>query len=152
VRIYTLGFTKKSAEDFFESLEAANVKRVVDVRLNNRSQLSGFAKKTDLSFFLSRICGIEYRHEPLLAPTKEILNEYKKQGGSWEAYERQFAELMESRKIEVSFPPELFADSCLLCSEDKPHRCHRRLVAEYLNKHWGGIEILHINANSAKRR
>jgi len=144
MKLSTIGFTKKSAETFFETLRKSGARRVVDVRLNNVSQLAGFAKKQDLSYFLETICEMEYVHLPVLAPTKEMLDGYKKQRGSWDEYERAFLELMKERKIEKSVPREIIADGCLLCSEDKPHHCHRRLVAEYLEKYWGNLEIVHL--------
>lgn len=144
MRILTIGFTKKSAKRFFETLSHAGAKRVVDVRLNNVSQLSGFAKKKDLTYFLDQICGIDYEHVPKLAPTKEILEGYKKNGGSWDDYERKFINLMSERRIEESLEPATMNDACLLCSEDKPHHCHRRLVAEYLKNHWRDVEIEHL--------
>ncbi len=144
MNLYTIGFTKKTARGFFESLSRSGVRRVIDVRLNNVSQLAGFAKKTDLIYFLQTICGIKYVHEPLLAPTQEMLDDYKKKKGSWSDYEQRFITLMESREIQNRLSPELFTDGCLLCSEDKPHHCHRRLVAEYLNAHWGNLTIKHI--------
>ena len=144
MRILTIGFTKKSAERFFETLTKAGAKRVVDVRLNNVSQLAGFAKKDDLAYFLDQICHIDYRHVPMLAPTKEMLDGYKKNGGSWDDYERKFLNLMAKSRIEEKLNRELLEDACLLCSEDKPHHCHRRLVAEYLKEHWGDVEIEHL--------
>lgn len=144
MKIFTIGFTKKSAEQFFESLHQAGVKRVVDVRLNNVSQLAGFAKKNDLAYFLKQICDMDYLHLPSLAPTKEMLDAYKKKRGSWEAYERAFIDLMATRKIENEIERETLRDACLLCSEDKPHYCHRRLVVEYLREHWGNIKVEHL--------
>ncbi len=144
MNLYTIGFTKKTARGFFESLSQSGVRRVIDVRLNNVSQLAGFAKKSDLAYFLQAICSIKYVHEPLLAPTQEMLDDYKKKKGSWSDYEQRFITLMESREIQNRLSPELFTDGCLLCSEDKPHHCHRRLVAEYLNAHWGNLTIKHI--------
>ena len=144
MRILTIGFTKKSAERFFETLTKSGAKRVVDVRLNNGSQLAGFAKKDDLAYFLDQICHIDYRHVPTLAPTKEMLDGYKKNGGSWDDYERKFLALMAECRIEEKLERELLEDACLLCSEDKPHHCHRRLVAEYLKEHWGDVEIEHL--------
>ena len=144
MKIFTIGFTKKSAEQFFESLHLAGVKRVVDVRLNNVSQLAGFAKKNDLAYFLKRICGMDYLHLPSLAPTKKILDDYKKKRSSWAAYERAFIDLITARKIENEIERETLEDACLLCSEDKPHYCHRRLVVEYLREHWGNIEVAHL--------
>lgn len=144
ITLFTIGFTKKNAEQFFERLRSSGVKRVVDVRLNNVSQLAGFAKKDDLKYFLKNVCGIDYVHLPLLAPEQGMLDEYKKQKGSWDVYAGRFLDLMKARKIEEQLKPEELAGGCLLCSEDKPHQCHRRLVAEYLNERWGGVEISHL--------
>jgi uncharacterized protein (DUF488 family) len=145
MKIFTIGFTKKSAETFFSRLQNAGVKRLVDVRLNNVSQLAGFAKRDDLRYFTKVICGIEYIHLPELAPTAEILDPYKKQKKSdWGLYERQFLELMRSRQIEDNIAPEVVDGGCLLCSEEQPHHCHRRLVAEYLSEKWRSVEIEHI--------
>ncbi len=142
--IYTIGFTKKSAERFFRLLQNSGAKRLVDVRLNNVSQLAGFAKRDDLQFFLREICDIDYVHMPLLAPTQEMLDEYKKGGGDWHLYERRFLELMASRSIEDEISPDVLEGACLLCSEHKPHKCHRRLVAEYLRDCWGEVAIEHL--------
>jgi uncharacterized protein (DUF488 family) len=144
MKIFTIGFTKKSAEIFFTRLKDARVKRLVDVRLNNISQLAGFTKKDDLRFFTKVICNIDYVHVPNLAPTADILDAYKKHKGDWSLYERQFLDLMKERHIEEKTSPELLDGGCLLCSEEKPHHCHRRLVAEYLRQHWGHVEIEHI--------
>ena len=145
MKLFTIGFTKKSAETFFTRLQKAGVRRLVDVRLNNVSQLAGFTKKEDLKYFTKAICGIDYVHLPELAPTAEILDPYKKQkNGDWALYERQFLDLMRSRRIEESVPREILDGACLLCSEGKPDHCHRRLVAEYLKEKWPDIEIEHI--------
>jgi uncharacterized protein (DUF488 family) len=144
MKIFTIGFTKKSARDFFGKLENPGIKRLVDVRLNNVSQLAGFAKRDDLRFFLEAICNIEYVHFPLLAPTQEMLDTYRKAKGSWDNYEKQFLELMAQRKIETELQKDLIDGGCLLCSEETPEHCHRRLVAEYLSKQWGDVEIQHI--------
>ncbi len=130
MKMFTIGFTKKSAKRFFELLRNSGAKRVVDVRLNNVSQLAGFAKKDDLAYFLREICGMDYVHVPALAPTQEMLDQYKKQHGDWKIYELRFLELMKQRNIEETIPKEAVTDGCLLCSEDKPHHCHRRLVAD----------------------
>jgi uncharacterized protein (DUF488 family) len=142
--VYTIGFTKKTARQFFTKLKIVGVKRVLDVRLNNVSQLAGFAKKDDLQFFLEAIDNIGYRHLPDLAPTAAILDPYKKKKGDWSVYEEQFLALMETRGIEQSVAPDLVDGGCFLCSEDKPHQCHRRLVAEYLARKWGNLEIVHL--------
>ena len=144
MNLFTIGFTKKSAEQFFGKMADAGVRRLIDVRLNNRSQLAGFAKKDDLKFFLLAIAGIEYVHLPLLAPEKEMLDAYKKNGDSWETYEKRFLDLIADRMIETELSPDLFEASCLLCSEHKPQHCHRRLVAEYLQEKWGDIDIEHL--------
>lgn len=145
MKIFTIGFTKKSAETFFTRLREAQIKRLIDVRLNNISQLAGFTKKDDLRFFTSEICKVEYVHAPLLAPTAEILDPFKKaKNGDWPLYEKQFLDLMRERRIEEAMPRDLIDGGCLLCSEETPHHCHRRLVAEYLNDKWGGVEIEHL--------
>ena len=137
MKIYTIGFTKKTAEQFFDCLKRSGTKRVVDVRLNNVSQLAGFTKKEDLKFFLREVCGVEYVHLAELAPTQAMLDEYKKAKGSWADYERSFLDLMERRQIERNVPRDIISNGCLLCSEEKPHHCHRRLVAEYIADRWG---------------
>ena len=144
MKLLTIGFTKKSARRFFELLRSSGARCVVDVRLNNVSQLAGFAKKDDLAYFANEICGIDYLHLPALAPTQEMLDRYKKEGGDWQDYERQFLDLMRQRRIEETISKEAVADGCLLCSEDKPHHCHRRLVAEYLKDRWGDVDIVHL--------
>ncbi|HZZ95262.1 MAG TPA: DUF488 domain-containing protein [Usitatibacter sp.] len=144
MKTYTIGFTKKPAKRFFELLRASGARRVVDVRLNNVSQLSGFAKKEDLAYFLRSICNMDYIHVPELAPSQQLLDSYKKDGGSWGDYEKAFLHLMKERHIERTVSKEIIEDGCLLCSEDKPHHCHRRLVAEYLREHWGDLEVCHL--------
>lgn len=142
--LYTIGFTKKTAEHFFNALRNAGVKRLVDVRLNNGSQLAGFTKKEDLRFFLQAICGIEYAHAPEFAPTQEILDAFKKGGGDWDAYERAFMQLMSERRAVQTVTAEMLEGACLLCSEDAPDHCHRRLVAECLAAAWPGVTITHL--------
>lgn len=142
--IFSIGFTKKPAAVFFNSLKDAGVVRLIDVRLNNTSQLAGFTKKNDLNYFAREICGIEYLHLPELAPTQEMLDEYKKTKGAWDTYERRFLNLMSERRIEMTLSPATLDGACLLCSEEKPHHCHRRLVAEYLSEKWPDVVIHHI--------
>jgi uncharacterized protein (DUF488 family) len=144
VLLFTIGFTKKSASEFFETLRRAGVKRVVDVRLNNVSQLAGFAKKQDLAYFLDQLGGIGYAHVTVLAPTQEMLDAYRKRGGSWAEYERAFLALIAQRRIETMWTDELRDGDCLLCSEQRPDQCHRRLVAEYLAAHRDGVSIQHL--------
>jgi uncharacterized protein (DUF488 family) len=144
IRLFTIGFTKKSAQTFFTKLQQAGVKRVVDVRLNNNSQLAGFSKRDDLAYFLKAVAGIEYVHLLDLAPTQELLDRYKKVDRDWPGYERDFLKLMAERRVEATICPNLLDGGCLLCSEDKPDHCHRRLVAEYLREKWGSVEIRHV--------
>ena len=142
--LFTIGFTRKSAERFFTLLKEAQVQRVIDVRLNNRSQLAGFSKATDLEYFLRTIAGIEYRQVSELAPTQELLDAYKKRKGPWPEYERGFLELLRKRGVDQSLDRPSFDMACLLCSEHEPGRCHRRLVAEYLKEKWGDVEVRHL--------
>ena len=141
--IFTIGFTRKSAEDFFTRLGAPGVKRLLDVRLNNSSQLAGFAKKSDLEYFLRAIHKMPYLHLPQLAPTQELLDSYKKKKGDWERYAEDFLVLMRTRAVENSVSREMLDGGCLLCSEDTSEHCHRRLVAEYF-QHIHGGEIVHL--------
>ena len=144
IQLFTIGFTKKSAEEFFGKLQTAGVARVLDVRLNNNSQLAGFAKKGDLAYFLRAIAGMDYAHLPSLAPTQEMLDEYKKAKGPWHTYEKQFLALITARKVEETLDRAPFDRGCLLCSEDTPDQCHRRIVAEYLAQKWGNVEVTHL--------
>lgn len=144
MKLFTIGFTKKSAEQFFTRLKQPGLERVVDIRLNNVSQLAGFTKKNDLRFFLRDICHIDYVHLPELAPTEDILHAYKKDGSDWQTYERQFLALMVKRHVEETLDKKLIAGGCLLCSEATPEHCHRRLVAEYLREKWGNVDIQHL--------
>lgn len=143
--IYTIGFTGTTAEGFFERLKKAGVKKLIDVRLNNTSQLSGFAKASDLPFFLQEIANIKYAHLPALAPTESMLRDYKKLKGAWVAYEADFLNLMLERRVETLLMPEDLDGTCLLCSEAKPHHCHRRLVCDYLNSKWSDrLSVRHL--------
>ena len=145
MEIFTIGFTKSSAAEFFGRLRIAGIRKLMDVRLNNRSQLAGFAKRDDLAFFLREICQADYEHQPLLAPDQEMLDEYKKNGGEWAVYEERFFHLMEQRRIETVLTPDDFTPATvLLCSEATPEHCHRRLVIEYLQRHWPDIQAVHL--------
>ena len=145
MEVYTIGFTKKSARQFFDRLKQAGIRRLVDIRLHNASQLAGYTKKEDLRFFLEAVCGAEYAHEPLLAPTQALLDDYKKRKGSWEEYEAGFLRLMEERRVEHALSRDLLdRPTVLLCSEPEPDCCHRRLVAEYLRGKWGDLAIIHL--------
>ena len=142
ISVFTIGFTKTTAEHFFDRVKQSNATSLIDVRLNNTSQLAAFAKAKDLKFFLKTICNVDYIHQPILAPTKDILTEYKKNKGDWSVYRSQFLNLMADRKIEERMKPDLLNNSCLLCSEDKPHNCHRTLVCDYLNSKWSSNLIV----------
>ena len=144
ITIFTIGFAKKSARDFFEILRRAAVRKVVDIRRNNISQLAGFTKRDDLAYFLEAIGGIVYEHRVELAPTKDILDAYKKKTLTWAQYEEQFLALMAERRAETRMTPGDLDHACLLCSEPKPEKCHRRLVAEYLGDRWKDVEIRHL--------
>lgn len=149
MKLYTIGFTKKSAKEFFHDLlRPSGAKRVLDVRARPSSQLSGFARvgKTDgdFQFLLRRLCDMDYVHVPDLAPSADLLSDYRAGDLTWDAYEERYCDLLEKRKVEDVLDPKLVADGVLLCSEDTPERCHRRLAVEYLQHHWGGIEIIHL--------
>jgi uncharacterized protein (DUF488 family) len=144
IKIYTIGFTRTSAEMFFGKLIKTGVKKIIDARLNNSSQLAGFAKKDDLRYFLKTLGNIDYIHMPILAPSEEILTDYKKNKGDWPTYEIKFRALMAERRIENVMSPTELDQTCLLCSEHIPEHCHRRLVAEYLKNKWGNVGIEHL--------
>lgn len=146
MEIYTAGFAEWSAEQFFGSLIDHRITRLVDVRLKPSSQLAGFAKQRDIKFFLKSICGADYIHELLLAPTAEILDAYRQKKLSWSEYEVEYLNLLRERKVESKLDPDLFSGRpVLLCSEHHPDMCHRRIAVEYLQNTWGSIEdIVHI--------
>ncbi|MBM4016971.1 MAG: DUF488 domain-containing protein [Planctomycetes bacterium] len=144
MRLFTIGFTKKTARDFFGKLREAGVRRVIDVRLANVSQLAGFAKKDDLAFFLREIGGIAYVHRPELAPTEELLRGYRRKTIGWAEYEERFRRLLQERQVEAPLSRQDVDGACLLCSEPSAARCHRRLVAEYLKEKWERVEIIHL--------
>lgn len=143
--LFTIGFTKKTAREFFELLRDNNVKKVIDIRLNNVSQLAGFSKKDDLEYFLKAILNIPYTHMPELSPTQEILTAVKEKQISWQEWEKKYLKLIKDRKVEKLFSGRKEIDgACLLCSEDKPEHCHRRVLAEYLQSKSEDIVIKHI--------
>ena len=145
MEIYTIGFAGRKAADFFGKLKQHGIKRLIDVRLNNTSQLSGFSKKDDLRFFLKEICQADYIHEPLLAPTDKLLDDYKKKKCHWANYEAIFNKLMADRQVDNKIDRILFkVPTVLLCSETKADQCHRRLIAEYLREKWGDVKIIHL--------
>jgi uncharacterized protein (DUF488 family) len=145
MKLYTIGFTQKSARQFFDLLQENGVQRVVDIRLHTGGQLSGFAKQEDLRYFLKELIGCDYIHLEQLAPSAEILESYRssKDRTAWEA---AYIRLLDQRSIPASLERSLFEEKtcCLLCSEAKPDHCHRRLAAERLARDWGGITIHHL--------
>jgi uncharacterized protein (DUF488 family) len=146
MQLYTIGFTQKTAEEFFTRLRDHGVQRLVDIRLNPHGQLAGFAKQEDLPYFLNALAsGCQYTYLPLLAPTKEILKDFRG-GGEWDDYVARFQALMDARNIPAALDRSLFESQacCLLCSEATPEQCHRRLVAERLAAHWPGVTIQHL--------
>jgi uncharacterized protein (DUF488 family) len=145
MEIYSIGFTQKSASQFFGTLKAYGIERLLDVRLNNTSQLAAFAKQADLAYFLNEICGAAYEHEPLLAPTQDILDAFKKKKGSWDTYTEAYIALISSRKVESVLSRDSFQKkTVLLCSEATAEHCHRRLALEYLQEHWDSVIIRHL--------
>jgi uncharacterized protein (DUF488 family) len=143
--LFTIGFTQKTASEFFSKLQEAQVKTVVDTRLNNTGQLAGFAKRDDLKYFLERLIGVGYVHWLESAPTDEILGAYRKKKLSWDQYETEYRRLLEGRNLKDSEMVRTLDSACLLCSEAKPHRCHRRLLAEYLDEAFPGkFQIRHL--------
>jgi len=144
IELFTIGFTKKSAELFFESLKKNNIRTLIDIRLNNVSQLAGYTKKEDLKYFLKKICNINYLHITDLAPTDDILKQYRKKEINWIEYEAIFKDLLNTRHPENFIKPEQLDYSCLLCSEHTATHCHRRLVAEHFKLIYKNINITHI--------
>jgi len=145
VKIYTIGVNKKGAEEFFNILKQAGVEKVLDLRLNNKSQLLGFSKGKDLKYFCEHCHNIKYEHIPLLAPTQELIKNYRAHK-DWPGYEKSFREILESRPALDIFTKasENFNAVCLLCTEVKPDKCHRRLVAEYIANKMNNIAVIHL--------
>jgi uncharacterized protein (DUF488 family) len=145
ITLYTIGFTKKSAERFFTLLKDNGVIQLVDVRISNNSQLAGFAKGKDLEFFVKEICHIPYKHIVDFAPSKELLDRWHKQEVTWEEYVKVYTDLLNSREILRKYGVKSFDGSCFLCSEDTPEQCHRRLLVEYLkNNCTDKVDIIHL--------
>jgi uncharacterized protein (DUF488 family) len=139
VRVFTIGFTRKSAEQFFELIRSAAARSLTDVRRRPDTQLSGFAQARDLHYFLPKLAGIPYRHELLLAPSTELLNDYRRHGLAWEDYVPRYLAELRERRVETVLDPAAFDETILLCSEPTTQQCHRRLCLEYLEKYWGTI-------------
>jgi uncharacterized protein (DUF488 family) len=144
IKLFTIGFTKKSAKQFFELLKENGVKKIVDIRINNSSQLAGFAKGSDLAYFAQSINNIEYIHIADFAPTKELLSDYQNKRIDWDGYQKVFKDLIEKRKISSKYNIAEFDGACFLCSEETPEHCHRRLLAEYFREINKDIEIVHL--------
>ncbi len=143
--IYTIGFTQRSAADFFRALRGASIRRLVDIRISNSSQLAGFTRKDHLPFFLEELCGAEYLHEPRLAPTLELMVAVRKRRVTWPEYEQRFLRLLQSRRVDEQIGRDLFdVPTVLLCTEPTAERCHRRLVVEYLGRTWGDVTPHHL--------
>lgn len=144
MKIFTIGFTKKSAKEFFEILKTNNIEQIIDIRLNNTSQLAGFTKKDNLEYFLKELCSIDYFHFIFLAPTKEIRDRYIK-SKDWDVYVKEYIELLDTRRVLDKLDKSYFKrKSCFLCSEASADHCHRRLLVEYLKEHWDYVEIVHL--------
>lgn len=144
IQLYTIGFTGKTAEQFFALLKKAGVEKIIDTRINNVSQLAGFAKGADLKFFAKAVGGMAYEHVVEMAPTKELLARYRDKELTWEEYEVEYLRLLDQRKVAEKTTVESLDKGCLLCSEHTPEKCHRRLLAEYLQREKGGIEVIHL--------
>lgn len=144
MKIFTIGFTKKTAVQFFSLLDRPDLKSVVDIRLNNNSQLAGFTKTSDLRFFLRKVIDKDYTYIPELAPTNDMLKKFRESNTNWSDYERDFLALMKERQVEATLPMSILDGGCLLCSEATPEQCHRNLVANYLAEHWPNVEICHL--------
>ncbi|MDV3427080.1 MAG: DUF488 domain-containing protein [Bacillota bacterium] len=144
MHIYTIGFSKRNAEEFFEALKENKIKTLIDIRLNNKSQLAGFTKRSDIEYLLKQIAGIKYAYFPEFAPTKEILDKYRDSKITWDEYENKYNQLLKERKPLFNVNKEIFQDSCLLCSEFLPDKCHRRLAAEYIKNYYDDITIIHL--------
>ncbi|MFM0291887.1 MULTISPECIES: DUF488 domain-containing protein [Paraburkholderia] len=146
VPVTTIGFTGKTAQEFFDLLKNADVRTVLDIRLSNTSQLAGFAKKQDLPFFLDRLCGAAYREMPELAPEPDLFKRYKAKELTWDDFAAAYVELIAKRRVESNLDVDLFRSACLLCSEHLPHHCHRRLALEYLNSRWNScLKVTHLS-------
>jgi len=144
IKLFTIGFTKKTARQFFETLSKNKVKKLIDIRINNRSQLAGFAKGSDLEYFTKAIANIEYEYIPDFAPTKELLSDYQNKKIDWTAYQKSYRQLIEQRKISSRYDVAGFDHACFLCSEETPERCHRRLLTEFFQEGNSDIQIIHL--------
>lgn len=145
ITLYTIGFTKKNAEQFFELLKKWKIKQLVDIRISNNSQLAGFAKGKDLAYFTKQICNINYKHITDFAPTKELLDLWHKKSISWEEYIKEYTTMLKKRNIMHKYGIKQFDNSCFLCSEETPEMCHRRLLVEYMKSiSTEEVDIVHL--------
>jgi uncharacterized protein (DUF488 family) len=145
MEIATIGFTRRTAQDFFDTLRRAGIQRLVDVRRRNTSQLAGFAKRDDLAFFVEELVGADYQEAPLLAPTDELLDAYRGGRLTWPQYEAAYRRLLDQREVHRLLDRALFeTPAVLLCSEHSAARCHRRLAVEHLAAHWGDVTPVHL--------
>lgn len=144
IKLFTIGFTNKSAAQFFDLLKKNKVAAIVDTRVNNVSQLSGFAKGADLAFFAKEICHIGYAHNLDFAPTKDLLSDYRNHKIDWKKYEAEYLNLLDLRQLKKHVNIEKLHENCLLCSEHTPEKCHRRLLAEYFKAARNDVEIVHL--------
>lgn len=144
IQLFTIGSGGKSARQFFSLLQNAGIRRVIDVRLFNSSQLAGYTKSNDLAYFVDAILHAEYQHSPVLAPTKDILNDYKNGLINWATYQQQYLALLERRQPQRQFNLQTLSQACLLCAEPTADHCHRRLAAEYLQTHFHELTLVHL--------
>jgi uncharacterized protein (DUF488 family) len=144
MKLYTIGYSGKNADKFFQSISRKNIKKVLDIRLYNTSQLAGFSKRDDLKFFLESICNCEYRHLKILAPSPELLKNYKDKKVSWEEYEIEYNQYLASLRFNDFISRKELDSGCFLCAEPTAEKCHRRLVAEYIQSHMDNVEIIHL--------
>lgn len=144
MKLFTIGFTGKSAEDFFTLIKKSGAQKLIDIRINRNSQLAGFAKERDLGFLLSELAGISYQVNEELAPTKQMLASYRDKKKNWDEYSEEYQKLIADRSILKNLGEEYFEDSILLCSENEPDKCHRTLLAILLREMVPDLEIIHL--------
>ena len=146
MKLYTIGFTKKTAKEFFDLLIKNKIKTIIDIRRNNNSQLSGFTKENDLKYFLKKISNINYIHLINFAPDQELLKEYRDKKINWDQFEQKYMKQLNDPNLWKNLDIDSFKDGCLLCSESSPEKCHRRLLAEFLLNNYldKSIQIIHL--------
>jgi len=142
--LFTIGYTKKSAEKFFGIISENKIEIVADVRLYNSTQLAGFSKSWDLKYFLKQICNCSYIEMQEFAPTRSLFDNYKKGYIKWHEYERVYNEFLNTRANLDFFGAFQNKRICLLCAEDTPECCHRRLLAEKIAITYDNVTIVHL--------